>query len=134
MIQINVNVANRVPLPHASVRRTFHSIAMSSRRFILQYRSDLDTRDIHGPPDAHFETLKKRCTGKSSWELTFVPCVRGTKTTSKRPYSDAQRNGVTWTPLHRASEKRLLNFCKFVGSSLMLHRRGSPRPSNLGRV
>ena len=67
--------------------------------------------------------------------LTFVPCVRGTKTTSNRPYSDAQCNGVTWTPLHRASEKRLLKSCKFaVSFSLTLHRRDNLRPTNLGHV
>ena len=37
----------------------------------------------------------------------------GTKTTFKRPFSDAICKGVTWTPLHIASEKVPLNYCLF---------------------
>ena len=83
------------------------------------------------PPDTHYVT-PKTCSGMFSLGLTFVPSVRGTKTISNRPYSDAQCNGVAWTPLHRASEKRLLKSCKLaVSFSLTLHWRDNPRPSNL---
>jgi hypothetical protein len=49
------------------------------------------------------------------WERAYtMPCASRTKTTFKRPFSDALCNDVTWTPLHIASEKVPLNFCLFL--------------------